>query len=79
MRGCAHRADSLLYEAYHLPLTTCHLPLTTYHLLLTTYQAHHMLDEVLRLARDVVLLREGVPTVDDRLVRLHVAVAPAGV
>ena len=69
MRGCAHRADSLLYE-----VTTYYLPLTTH-----SYQAHHMLDEVLRLARDVVLLREGVPTVDDRLVRLHVAVAPAGV
>ena len=38
-----------------------------------------MLDEIFRLARDIVLLRKGVPTVDDGLVRLHVAVAPAGV
>ena len=37
-----------------------------------------MFDEVLSLARDVVYLREGVSTVDDSLVRLHVAVAPAG-
>mmetsp|Transcript_17869 Transcript_17869/g.38621 ORF Transcript_17869/g.38621 Transcript_17869/m.38621 type:complete len:414 (+) Transcript_17869:757-1998(+) len=42
-------------------------------------EADHVADEVLGLGRDVVVLGEAVVALDDRLVRLHVALAQKGV